>query len=76
MGRTGRRETSVKNYHYPLRNFPEELTSQVWALICGVFYDAVGVSDNKSVPLTGLVVAQRVGRGIALLFHDHGTGRG
>ena len=25
------------------------------------------------VPITGPVVAQRVGRGIALLFHDHGT---
>ena len=30
----------------------------------------------KSVPVTGLVVAQRVGRGIALLFYDHGTRRG
>ena len=29
-----------------------------------------------SVPVTGPVVAQRVGRGIALLFHDHGTRRG
>ena len=28
------------------------------------------------VPVTGPVVAQRVGRGIALLFHDHGTRRG
>ena len=31
---------------------------------------------KESVPVTGLVVAQRVGRGIALLFHDHSTGRG
>jgi len=31
---------------------------------------------KKSVPVTGLVVAQRVGRGIALLFHDHGIRRG
>ena len=27
-------------------------------------------------PVTGSVVAQWVGRGIALLFHDHGTRRG
>ena len=27
-------------------------------------------------PVTGAFVAQRVGRGIALLFHDHGTRRG
>ena len=30
----------------------------------------------KSVPVTGPVLAHRVGRGIALLFHDRGTGRG
>ena len=30
----------------------------------------------KSVPVTGPVVVQRVGRGIALLFHDRGTRRG
>ena len=30
----------------------------------------------KYVPVTGPVVAQRVGRGIALLFHDRGTRRG
>ena len=29
-----------------------------------------------SVPVTGPVVAQRVGRGIALIFHDRGTRRG
>ena len=29
-----------------------------------------------SVPITGPVVAQRVGRGIAVLFHDRGTRRG
>ena len=29
-----------------------------------------------SVPVTGPVVAQRVDRGIALLFHEHGTRRG
>jgi hypothetical protein len=29
-----------------------------------------------SVPVTGLGVAQRVGRGIAILFHDRGTRRG
>ena len=29
-----------------------------------------------SVPVIGPVVAQRVGRGIALLFHDRGTRRG
>ena len=28
------------------------------------------------VPVTGPVVAQRVGRGTALLFHNHGTRRG
>jgi len=28
------------------------------------------------VPVTGPVVAQRVGRAVALLFHDHGTRRG
>jgi hypothetical protein len=31
---------------------------------------------NKCVPVTGPVVAQRVGRVIALLFHDHGTRKG
>ena len=42
-----------------------------------------GVSENtftrtvkKSVPVTGFGVAQRVGRGIALLLHDRGTRRG
>ena len=30
----------------------------------------------KTVPSTGPVVAERVGRGIALLFQDHGTSRG
>ena len=34
------------------------------------------LSKKDSVPITGPVVAQRVGRGIALLFHDHGTRRG
>jgi len=29
-----------------------------------------------SVPVTGPVVVQRVGRGIALLFHERGTRRG
>ena len=34
--------------------------------------------DTKKVkcPVTCPVVAQRVGRGIALLFHDRGTRRG
>ena len=31
---------------------------------------------RESVPVTGPVVAHRVGRGIALLFHDRGTRRG
>ena len=31
---------------------------------------------NMSVPATGLVVAEMVGRGIAPLFRDHGTRRG
>ena len=30
----------------------------------------------KSVPVTGPVVAQSLGRGIALNFHDRGTRRG
>ena len=30
---------------------------------------------KECVPVTDPVVAQRVGRGIALLFHDHGTRR-
>ena len=30
----------------------------------------------QNVPVTGPVVAQRLRRGIALLFHDHGTRRG
>jgi len=33
-------------------------------------------SKRKSVPVTGPVVAQRVGRRIALPFHDLGTRRG
>ena len=33
-------------------------------------------SLGKSAPVTGLGVAQRVGRGIVLLFHDRGTRRG
>ena len=32
--------------------------------------------EEKSIPVTGPVVAQRVGRDIALLFHDHRTRRG
>ena len=31
---------------------------------------------RQNVPVTGPVVAQRMGRGIALLFHDGGTRRG
>ena len=31
---------------------------------------------RQSVPVTVPVVAQKVGRGIALLLHDHGTRRG
>ena len=31
--------------------------------------------EIKSDPATGPAVAQRVGRGIALPFHDRGTGR-
>ena len=31
---------------------------------------------SKSVPVTGPVVDQRVGRGTALLFHDRITRRG
>ena len=34
------------------------------------------ILKRKSVPITGPVVAQRVGRGIAQLFHDRGTRRG
>jgi len=36
----------------------------------------LNVSVCKSVPVTGPVVAQGVGRDIALLFHDCGTRRG
>jgi hypothetical protein len=40
----------------------------------------MAVSNNNNnkrqgVPVTGPIVAQRVVRGIALLFHDHGTKR-
>ena len=35
-----------------------------------------GPSKGKSDPLTGPVVCQNVGRGVALLFHDRGTRRG
>ena len=36
----------------------------------------VVVVRKESDPVTGPFVAQRVGRGIALLFHDHDTRRG
>ena len=32
--------------------------------------------SRKSLPVTGPIVTQRVGRNIALPFHDHGTRRG
>ena len=37
------------------------------------FYD---VKVSKVFPVTGPVVAQRVGTGIALLFHERGTRMG
>ena len=37
---------------------------------------AVCVCVCLCVPVTGPVVAQRVGKGIVLLFHDHSTRRG
>jgi len=42
-------------------------------------YTAANKGKGKgkgSVPVTGPVVAQRLGRGVALLFHDHSTRRG
>jgi hypothetical protein len=35
-------------YHCPLRNGPDQRKSQLLALTFGVFYDAVGVSDNAA----------------------------
>ena len=45
---------------------------------CRISGESVAFYDPKklSVPVTGPVVAQRVGRGTALLFHDRGTRRG
>ena len=44
-------------------------------------YIDVKINENSyifvvCVPVTGPVVSQRVGRGIALLLQDHGTRRG
>ena len=39
------------------------------------FESTTSVHKGKVIPLQA-GVAQRVGRGIALLFHDHGTRRG
>jgi hypothetical protein len=50
---------------------------------CVVWYRILRRADHpsrgvlrQSIPATGPIVAPRVGRGIALLFHDHGTRRG
>ena len=44
------------------------------------FSDTVKITTHSTVrqsdPFTGPVVTQRLGRGIALLFHDHGARRG
>ena len=48
-----------------------------YCLISTIFTDTVyTVQFGKSVPVTGPVVTQRVGRDIALPFHDHGTRSG
>jgi hypothetical protein len=48
-----------------------------YCLSSTAFNDTVyTVQFGKSVPVTGPVVAQRVGRDMALPFHDHGTRSG
>jgi len=70
-------ETSVTNYQSKLRNIPEERISH---LHCGGSLKSCKIKINKvknvkcSRYRSG--VAQRVGRGIDLLFHDRGTRRG
>ena len=41
-----------------------------------VVEDDLRNGKRQSVPVTGLVVAYRMGRGIALLFHNRSTRRG
>ena len=41
------------------------------------FFEVIScIKRRSSVPVTCPVVPHRVGRGIVLLFHDHGTRRG
>ena len=56
------------------------ITKNVFPMRRDISWESTGdyrrtLLHGKSVPVTGLVVAQRVGRGIALLFHDRGTRR-
>ena len=44
--------------------------------LVGVMMSHKTSTGKICVPVTGRVVAQKVGRGIALLFHDRGTVRG
>ena len=46
----------------------------VWAK-CQIFQYLTSKGKSERVPVTGPVVAQRLGRGIALLYHDRGTRR-
>ena len=47
-----------------------------WTQVNPVIYNIYHIKVKVSVPVTGLGVAQRVGRVIALLFHDRSTRRG
>ena len=57
---------------YVCRNTVPMLTA------CGLFLSlpSTNIKKRYSVPITGPVVIQSVGTGIALLFHDSGTRRG
>jgi hypothetical protein len=46
------------------------------AFMIQVVEDDLRNGKRQSVPVTGLVVAYRMGRGIALLFHNRSTRRG
>jgi len=54
------------------RNEDRSNTASLGNLVIGVIYKKVNVKWSRYRP----GVAQRVGRGIALLFHDRGTRRG
>ena len=55
------------NKHVYFRAIPAAFT---------ITFSIVKQIKTGSVPVTGPVVAQRVGRGIVLLFHDRDTRRG